>query len=74
MIEPIYGFDPAQALSGPEAVAVFIADALDTGDAAYIVEAMGVVARAKVMTDLAKETGLAREQLYELISERGKPS
>lgn len=74
MSEPIYGFDPAQALTGPEAVAVFIADALDTGDAAYIAEAMRVVARAKVMTDLAKETGLAREQLYKLISERAKPS
>jgi|GEM_PF-5749038 DNA-binding phage protein len=30
MTEPIYDYDPAQALDGPEAIAVFIADALDT--------------------------------------------
>jgi probable addiction module antidote protein len=35
---------------------------------------MGVVARAKGMTELAKETGLAREQLYKSFSERGNPT
>ena len=74
MTEPIYDYDPAQALDGPEAIAVFIADALDTGDAAYIAKAMGVVARAKGMTELSKETGLAREQLYKSFSEHGNPT
>ncbi|CAI8982105.1 addiction module antidote protein [Pseudomonas zeae] len=74
MTELIYDYDPAQALDGPEAIAVFLADALDTGDAAYIAKAMGVVARAKGMTELAKETGLAREQLYKSFSERGNPT
>ena len=69
MTEPIYDYDPAQALEAPEAIAVFITDALDTEDAAYIAKAMGVVARAKGMTELAKETGLAREQLYKSFSE-----
>ncbi|HCE7208925.1 TPA: putative addiction module antidote protein, partial [Pseudomonas aeruginosa] len=41
---------------------------------AYIAKAMGVVARAKGMTELAKETGLAREQLYKSFSERGNPT
>jgi len=59
MIEPVYGYDPARALDGPEAIAVFIADALETGDAAYIAEAMGVVFRSKGMAELAKEAGLA---------------
>ena len=74
MTEPIYDYDPAQALDSPEAIAVFIADALDTGDAANIAKAMGVVARAKGMTELAKETGLAREQLYKSFSESGNPT
>lgn len=74
MTELIYDYDPAQALGGPEAIAVFLADALDTGDAANIAKAMEVVARAKGMTELAKETGLAREQLYKSLSERGKPT
>ena len=74
MTEQIYDYDPAQALDSPEAMALFIADALDTGDTAYIAKAMGVVASAKGMTELAKETGLAREQLYKSFSERGNPT
>ena len=70
MTEPIYDYGPAQALDGPEAIAVFIADALDTGDAAYIAKAMGVVARAERMVELAKEAGLTRDQLYKSFSER----
>lgn len=74
MTEAIYEYDPAQALDGPEAIAVFLTDALETGDAAYIAKAMGVVARAKGMTELARETGLAREQLYKSFSENGNPT
>lgn len=74
MTEPIYNYDPAQALDGPEAIAVFLAEALGTGDAAYIAKALGVVARAKGMTELARETGLGREQLYKSFSERGNPT
>ena len=33
--EPLYAYDPAAALDGPEAIAVFLSDALETGDAAY---------------------------------------
>jgi len=46
MTEAIY--DPADSLVCSEAVAVFLADAHDTGDAAFIAEAMAVVARAKI--------------------------
>lgn len=74
MTEAIYEYDSAQALDGPEAIAVFLTDALETGDAAYIAKAMGVVARAKGMTELARETGLAREQLYKSFSENGNPT
>lgn len=74
MTEPIYEYDPAQALDGPEEIAVFLADALDTGDTAYIAKAMGVVARAKGMSEVAKETGLARDQLYKSLSEHGNPT
>lgn len=41
MTEPIHDYDPAQALEGREAIAVFFADAMETGDAAYIAKAMG---------------------------------
>ena len=67
-------YDPATALVDDEEIAVFMADALETGDAAYIAKALGVVARAKGMTNIAAETGLSREQLYRSFSEKGNPT
>jgi probable addiction module antidote protein len=74
MSEPLYRYDPAAALESPEAIAIFMADALETGDCAHIASALGVVARAKGMTELARETGLSREQLYRSFSEQGNPT
>ena len=74
MNEPIYDYDPAAALDNEEAIATFLADALETGDVAFIAKAMGVIARAKGMTALANETGLSREQLYRSFSEQGNPT
>lgn len=67
-------FDPANALVDDEEIAFFMADALETGDAAFITQALGVVARAKGMTSVATETGLSREQLYRSFSEEGNPT
>ncbi|WP_163575900.1 addiction module antidote protein [Halomonas faecis] len=74
MSDKIYDYDPAAALENEQAIAVFLADALETGDSAYIARAMGVVARAKGMTELSRETGLSREQLYRSFSEQGNPT
>ncbi|MCT4713658.1 putative addiction module antidote protein [Enterobacteriaceae bacterium H18W14] len=67
-------YDFAAALTGEEEIAFFMADALETGDAAYIAKALGIVARAKGMTGIATETGLSREQLYRSFSEEGNPT
>jgi probable addiction module antidote protein len=67
-------FDPAEHLDSPEAVAEFLSDALETGDAQYIAKVLGVVARAKGMSAVSKETGLSREQLYRSFSEKGNPT
>lgn len=53
MTEPLYDYDPAAALDSPEAVEVFITDAFETGDASYIAKALGVVARAEGMSNIA---------------------
>ena len=74
MAEKLYDYDPAAALKSDEAVEAFLADAFETGDARYIAKAVGVVARAKGMTKIARETGLAREQLYRSFSENGNPT
>ncbi|WP_312074104.1 addiction module antidote protein [Atlantibacter sp.] len=67
-------YDPASALINDDEIAVFMADALETGDAAYIAKAIGVVARAKGMARIASETGLSREQLYRSFSDQGNPT
>ncbi|PSJ64919.1 addiction module antidote protein [Kumtagia ephedrae] len=74
MVEKFYDYDPADALKTDEAIEVFLNDAFETGDAQYIARALGVVARAKGMTKIANETGLAREQLYKSLSEQGNPT
>lgn len=43
-------------------------------DAAFIAKALGTIARAKGMSQLAKETGLGRESLYKALSGEGNPS
>ena len=74
MAEKLTPYDPAEDLGSDEAVAVFISEALDTGDVAYIAHALGVVARAKGMAQIARETGLSREHLYRSLCEHGNPT
>ncbi|MGB9089591.1 MAG: addiction module antidote protein [Pseudomonas farsensis] len=74
MNETFFDFDAAEYLNTPEAIAQFMTDALETGDAAYVAKAVGVVARARGMSELARETGLSREQLYRSFSEHGNPT
>ena len=74
MAEKLTTYDPAEDLTSDLAVATFMAEAFETEDAGYIAHALGVVARAKGMTQIANETGLAREQLYRSFSETGNPT
>lgn len=74
MAEKLYDYDPAEALKSDEAIGIFLSDAFESGDSHYIAKALGVVARAKGMTKVARETGLAREQLYKSLSENGNPT
>lgn len=74
MPEKLTNFDPAEYLTSDEAIAVFMADAFETSNAGYIAHALGVVARAKGMAQIAGQTGLSREQLYRSFSENGNPT
>ncbi len=69
-----FPFDPAEGLDSDEVIAIFMEEAFKTEDAGYIAHALGVVARAKGMTQIAKDTGLSREQLYRSFSENGNPT
>lgn len=74
MAEKLTPYDPAEDLSSDEAMAVFMAEAFQTNDASYIAHALGVVARAKGMAQIAGQTGLSREQLYRSFSANGNPT
>ena len=74
MVTKIKRFDASKHFETPAAQARLIDDAFSTGNAAYIARAIGVVARARGMTALAKETGLSRQALYSALSEDGNPS
>ena len=66
-------FDPAKYLDNDEAIADYLTDALETGDPAFISDALGVVARARGMSDVARTTGMSRESLYRALSADGNP-
>ncbi len=66
-------FDPAEHLKSPEAQAELISEAFATGDPKFIAHALGTVARARGMTDVARESGVSREALYRALSEKGDP-
>ena len=74
MTDKLSPYDPADDLRTDEAIAVFMDEAFGTADSAYVAHALGVVARAKGMTQVAKHTGLSREQLYRSLSENGNPT
>lgn len=66
-------FDAAEYLDDEESQAELLSDAFRTGDARYIANALGVVARARGMTKVAKDAGVTREALYKALSAEGDP-
>jgi probable addiction module antidote protein len=66
-------FDPAEYLDDPKEMAAYLESALETGDTTFILASIGVVARAKGMTQIAHETGLSRQALYRALSKDGNP-
>ena len=66
-------FDAAQYLDTPESQAELLSDAFESGDAKFIAHALGIVARARGMTQVAKDAGVTREALYKALSDEGDP-
>ncbi|HEX4077797.1 MAG TPA: addiction module antidote protein [Rhizomicrobium sp.] len=66
-------FDAAEYLDTPERQAEYISAALETGDAAFVRDAIGIVARARGMSEIARIAGLNRESLYRALGETGNP-
>ena len=66
-------FDAATYLVDPKAQAELLTDALETGDASYIANALGTIARARGMAKVARDAGVTRASLYKALSSEGDP-
>jgi len=66
-------WDITRYLDSDEAIAAYLDAVLEEDDPAFLAAALGDVARAKGMTQIARETGLGRESLYKALSESGNP-
>lgn len=67
-------WDAADYLETEADIAAYLNAAFEDGDTSVIAAALGDVARAKGMTQLAKETGITRDGLYKALSPTGNPS
>ncbi|MFN8446102.1 MAG: addiction module antidote protein [Caldilineaceae bacterium] len=66
-------WDVAEHLESEEDMAAYLDAALESGDPVLIVAALGDIARAKGMSQIARDAGLGRESLYKALSPSGNP-
>ncbi len=66
-------YDSAEYLDSPEAIHAYLEEALETDDPAFIAKALGTIARARGMSQVAKKAGVSRESLYKALSPDGNP-
>ncbi|RJX23154.1 MAG: putative addiction module antidote protein [Desulfobulbus sp.] len=66
-------WDSAEYLKTDEEIAAYLDAVLEEDDPALVTHALGVIARAKGMSQIARETGLGRESLYKALSPEGNP-
>ena len=66
-------FDVAKYLDSKEIIAEYLSQILEDGDMDELLSAIGDIARAKGMTQIAKDTGLGRESLYKTFHKGAKP-
>jgi probable addiction module antidote protein len=68
-------YDVAEHLRTPDEMAAYLEACLDEadGDAAFVAKALGDIARAKAMSQVARDAGLSRESLYKALSGERSP-
>ena len=66
-------FDAAPYLESEESIAAYLTDILEANDAALLAAALGDIARARGMTEIAKSAGITREALYKALRPDSAP-
>lgn len=66
-------FDSTKYLDDNEAVAAYLSDMLEEGDASVLAAALGNIARARGMAQIAQDAGIGREALYKALRPGAQP-
>jgi probable addiction module antidote protein len=66
-------FDAAEYFDNEEAIAEYLTAMIETGDSALLAAALGDIARARGMSDIADASGLTREALYKALRPDAQP-
>jgi len=72
-VDALPTFDAAPLLDSEEAIAAYLADILDANDDGLLAAALGDIARARGMSEIARNAGLTREALYKALRPGSKP-
>ena len=73
MKSELIDFDMAEYLDSDEAIAEYLSQLLEDGDSKELLRAIGHIAKAKGMSEIAKKAGLGRESLYKAFRPNAKP-
>jgi probable addiction module antidote protein len=72
-VDELPAFDAAPYLDNEEAIAAYLTDILEANDAGLLASALGDIARARGMTEIAKAAGITREALYKALRPGSEP-
>ncbi|MDX2101778.1 MAG: putative addiction module antidote protein [Alphaproteobacteria bacterium] len=72
-VDALPEFDAAPYLESDEAIAAYLTDILDANDAGLVAAALGTIARARGMSEIAKSAGITREALYKALRPGSEP-
>ena len=67
-------WDTLEHLDNEQTIAAFLTDAMEDPDQTFIVHALDTVARARWLTEAARDAGIARQALYKSLGEDGNPT
>jgi probable addiction module antidote protein len=72
-VDDLTDFDVAEYLDSEESIAAYLTDILEANDASLLAAALGDIARARGMTEIAKLAGITREALYKALRPSSEP-
>lgn len=72
-LEDLPEFDIAEHLDSPDTIALYLNEIIRAGDSALLAAALGTIARAQGMTEMAQRSGITREALYKALRPGASP-